>query len=131
MRCEDSDRQIPINQEQGESTMSNLDTLAEQFERLLEGVSGKYSLAEWRYAYEKVIYFGAMKILEDFPEIIVGPPPPPMESKKGPAPAHGGPATLGKPIHPVIAGQSPPYHPSSIGKLVCIVLGNCPEPTSS
>ena len=108
--------------------MSNLDTLAEQFEQLLEGVRGKYSLEEWRYAYQKIIYSGAMKILENFPEIIVGPAPMPMESKKGSGPTRGDPATLGKPLHPVIAGQTPPYHPSSISKLVCIVLGNCPEP---
>jgi hypothetical protein len=82
--------------------MSELDKLTEEFERLLEGVRGKHSLDEWRYAYRKVLYSGGMKILEQFPEIILGP------------------------VHPVSAGPPPPYHPSAINELLCIVLGNCP-----
>lgn len=83
--------------------MSELDTLTEQFERLLEGIRGKHSLDEWRHAYRKVIYSGAMKILEDFPEIIIGP------------------------VHPV-AAERPPYRPNAIGQIVCIALDNCPPP---
>jgi hypothetical protein len=84
--------------------MSDLDTLAEQFGRLLEGVRGEYSLEEWRHAYRKIIYSGGMKILQAFPEIIIGPP-------RG-----------------VAAGPPPPYHPSGIGEYLCVVLGNCPQP---
>jgi len=55
--------------------MSELDTLTEQFDRLLEGVRSQYTLEEWRYAYRKVLYSGAMKILKDFPVVIVGEQP--------------------------------------------------------
>jgi len=83
--------------------MSELDKLTEEFERLLEGVRGKHSLDKWRHAYRKIIYSGAMKILETFPEIIVGP------------------------VRGVAAGQKPPYHPS-VEPILCIVLGDCPPP---
>jgi hypothetical protein len=115
--------QIPqVNQEQGESTMSDLDTLTEQFERLLEGISTEYTLEEWRYAYREIIYAGAMKILEEFPEIVVGPAPstPPQQQQQ---------QQQGPGFHPAAPGQRPPYYPSSIFHLVCIALGNCPPPT--
>jgi len=115
--------------------MSELDTLTEQFERLLEGIRSKYTLEEWRYAYRKVIYSGAMKILEDFPEIIIGPPlQPSPRLQEQRAPTHGGGAPMGGPgPYPggqqppaiIIAGQRPPPYPSAIGELVCIALGNC------
>jgi hypothetical protein len=107
----------------------SLDTLTKEFERLLNDIRTKYSLEEWRYAYSKVIYSGAIKILEKFPGIIIGPAPFPLQSKEIAEPIRGNPTTIGGPLHPVtIAGQAPPFHPSAIGKLVCIVLGNCPEP---
>jgi hypothetical protein len=129
MHCEDSHRQIPLNQEQGESTMSELDTLTEQFERLLDGIRTKHTLEEWRFAYRKIIYSGGMKILDDFPEIIVGqaPLPPRSEKKAVAAPTRGNPAGIRGPVTGVTYGQAPPFHPSSIGELVCIVLGTCPQ----
>src|SRR5258708_40208930 len=101
--------------------MSELDTLPEQFDRLLEGIRGKYTLEEWRYAYRKVIYSGAKKLLNDFPVIIVGPAPLPVRSGKGPAPAG---ATTGPGAYPVIAGEQPPYRPNAVCELVCTVLGS-------
>lgn len=111
--------------------MSELDTLTEQFDRLLDGIRSKHTLEEWRFAFRKIIYSSAMKILNDVPEIIVGPAPMPLRSeKKGSAsPTRGNPAGLGGPLHGVIAGQAPPFHPSAINELVCIVLGNCPQQT--
>jgi len=109
--------------------MSELDTLTEQFERLLEGVRGKYTLEEWRYAYRKVIYSGAKKLLDDFPVIVIGPPPlPPHLQEQQAAPAGGGGAGRGPqpgPQPPVnTAGQQPPYRPSVVCELVCIVVGS-------
>jgi hypothetical protein len=109
----------------------SLDTLTKEFKRLLDGIRTKYSLEEWRYAYSKVIYSGAIEILHKFPEIIIGPAPLaplPLRSEKRADPILGNPGPMGAPLHPVIDGQAPPFHPSAIGKLVCIVLGNCPEP---
>lgn len=108
--------------------MSELDTLPEQFDRLLEGVRGKYTLEEWRYAYRKVIYSGAMRILKDFPEIIVGPPPAPFpEQQQQQRPTVGrGPHGGGDPPPPYFtAGQQPPYRPNAIHELLCIALGTC------
>jgi hypothetical protein len=83
--------------------MSELDNLTAEIERLLKDVHGNYSLDEWRYAYRKIVRSGGMKILEVFPEIILGP------------------------VYSVGAGQPPPYRPSTaINELLCIVLGNCP-----
>jgi hypothetical protein len=98
--------------------MSDLDTLTEQFERLLEGIGTEYTLEEWRYAYREIIYAGAMKILEEFPEIVVGPAPSTLpQQQQGPG------------FHPAAPGQRPPYYPSGIFHLVCIALGNCPPQT--
>lgn len=109
--------------------MSDLDALTEQFQRLLDGIRDKHTLEEWRFAYRKIIYAGAIKILDDFPEIIIGPAPLPVRSEKKGGPTRGNPVTLGPPGHPVgIAGQAPPFHPSAIGELLCVVLGTCPQP---
>jgi hypothetical protein len=110
--------------------MSELDTLANQLEALLEGVKTKFTLAEWRYASRKVIYSMGLEILEKFPDIVIGQPPIPQ---KGPPQAMrmsspGGPAASGDPgVHPIIDDQQPPYRPSAVGTLVCLVLGDCPE----
>ncbi|MEO7205196.1 MAG: hypothetical protein ABI356_10340 [Steroidobacteraceae bacterium] len=113
--------------------MSELDSLPEQFERILEGIRTNYPLEEWRYAYRKVIYAGAMRILKDFPEIIVGPPPalPQVQEQRGPT--YGGGAQIGGGHNPppkFIDGQKPPYRPSAIIELVCIASGNCPPAQS-
>jgi hypothetical protein len=121
--------QIPqVNQEQGESTMSELDAKTQQIEQLFAGI-GASDLEEWRYAYRKIIYAGAMKILRDHPEIIIGSPPDPsseqqQQQQQQQRPASGG-AALGNPgRNPVIDGQPPPYRPSAVCHLVCIVLGD-------
>jgi hypothetical protein len=111
--------------------MSDLDALTEQFQRLLDGIRDKHTLEEWRFAYRKIVYSGAMKILDDFPELIVGPPPRARQSKKAAGPTRSEPTTIAGPGHPVvIAGQPPPYHPSAIGELLCVVLGTCPHQTT-
>jgi hypothetical protein len=111
--------------------MSDLDALTEQFQRLLDGIRDKHTLEEWRFAYRKIVYAGAMKILHDFPELIVGPVPLARQSKKAAGPTRGEPTTIAGPGHPVvIAGQPPPYHPSAIGELLCVVLGTCPHQTT-
>lgn len=112
--------------------MSELDALTEQVDRLLENIRTKYSLEEWRYAFREIIFSGAMKILDEFPEIIIGPRPesptqPQQQQQQGPT--HGGGSVIGKGPHPLPDGQRPPYYPSGIGQLVCIVLGNCPQPS--
>jgi hypothetical protein len=113
--------------------MADLDALTNQFAKLLGSTENEYTLAEWRYAYRKVIYSMGLRVLMDFPEIIVGPPPSSVGStplmEKGPpgdSPGFGG----GNPgSHPIIAGQQPPYRPSAIGTLVCLVLGDCQQQT--
>jgi hypothetical protein len=108
--------------------MSELDTLTEQFERLLEGVRSQYTLEEWRYAYRKVLYSGAIRILKDFPVIFVGTSSPKLQED----PVFSGGVPIGGqgPLPPPksIAGERPPYRPSAINQLVCIALGNCPPP---
>jgi hypothetical protein len=100
--------------------MSALDTLPEQFDRLLEGIGTEYSLEELRYAFRKVLYSGAMKLYRDYPEIIVGPPPPrppPAQQPQQPQQLQGG-------RGPHIDGQLPPYRPNAICEWVCTALGH-------
>jgi hypothetical protein len=108
--------------------MSELDSLTDQFERNLKDIQAKYPLEDWRYAMRKIIYFGTMRILQEFPEIAIGPPPKAQDQH---GLAHGG-AQAGGPKPPtnVIYGQKPPYRPSAIGELVCIAVGSCPPPQS-
>jgi hypothetical protein len=106
--------------------MSALDTLPEQFDRLLEGIGTEYSLEELRFAFRKVLYSGAMKLYRDHPEIIVGPPPPPprpaqpqqqQQPQQQPQQQRGG-------RGPHSDGQLPPYRPNAICEWVCTALGN-------
>jgi hypothetical protein len=111
--------------------MSELDTLAKQFEQLLEGIRDKHSLEEWRYAYRKVIYSGALKIFEVHPEVIIGPSPATLElqARGGPGPGDGPRNVGGNPPPYTILGERPPYRPSAvILQAACIALGNCPPP---
>jgi hypothetical protein len=109
--------------------MSEFDSKTDQMQQLFQGIGGEYSLEESRYAFRKLIYFGAMKLLRDFPEIVIGPEP--MQADQGRAGGHpegSGSAFAGGHgvLHPVDAGQPPPFRPSDIGRLLCIALGNCP-----
>ena len=100
--------------------MSELDTLTQEFDRLLDGIRTDASLEEWQYAYRKIIFSGAMKLLENFPEIIIGPPPSP------PPPGEEQGSNLRAGAHPITDGQPPPYRPSTICQLVCIVVNGNP-----
>jgi hypothetical protein len=117
--------QIPqANQEQGESTMSELDIGAEQIAQLFGRIGGK-NLEESRYAYRKILYAGAMKILRDFPEIVIGPPPDPSpQQQQQEHPVFGGGAGGNPGRGPGIAGEKPPYRPSAVCQLVCIASGD-------
>jgi hypothetical protein len=109
----------------------DLDAVTKEIERLLESVPpNKYSLEERRYALRNVVYKGAMKILEDFPDIIVGQEPRSRHaSKKRGGPVRGEPDAIGIPVYPVAEGQRPPYFPSGIHWLLCLSLGTCPQQT--
>jgi hypothetical protein len=124
--------QIPqVNQEQGESIMTELDKLTEQFDGLLNGIREKYSLEEWRYAYRKVIYSGAMKIFKEFPVVIIGPPPPPPQQEQKGGAVGSGPEFMRNPPPITVLGERPPYRPScTILLAACIALGNCPPPST-
>ena len=87
--------------------MSADDQLIESLEKLLDRVPKNYGLAEWRHLIRQVVYTVSMRILRTFPEIIVGPP---SRSKS--------------------AGPQPPYHPN-VGRLLCIVTGDCPPPPTT
>jgi hypothetical protein len=113
--------------------MSELDTQTKQIDQYFEGIGAK-NLEELRYAYRIVIYSGAMKILRDFPDIIVGPPPAPSSEKqqqqqqqREPGQGGGGGGVRPPPVYS--DSTKPPYRPSAILRLACIALGNCPEPT--
>jgi hypothetical protein len=108
--------------------MSELDTLVDQFDGLLNGIRTKYSLEEWRYAYRKIIYSGAVKILREHPEIVIGPrPAPPRQLPEDPIQEGGGTGKGWQPPPPFIDSTKPPYRPSAICELACcIALGTCP-----
>jgi hypothetical protein len=112
--------------------MSTLDELTAEFDRLLATIPrGDNSLDDWRYAYRKIVYSGAKRILSDFPDLITGPRPLPRQFEQGPGshPGGGGAAFGGGVVHPVAEGQPPPYRPSAVNQLLCLVLGTCPQQT--
>jgi hypothetical protein len=109
----------------------DLDAVTKEIVRLLESIPAeKYSLEERRHAFRRVVYKGAMKILEDFPVIIVGPPPGRPRAEEEQLPTNENAAFFGGPRHPRTDGERPPYHPSGINWLLCQSLGTCPQQTS-
>jgi hypothetical protein len=87
--------------------MSAEDNFIGGLENLLEKVPKNYGLKEWRHLIRLVVYTVCMRVLRTFPEIIVGPP---RDVQAG--------------------GPTPPPHPN-VGRLLCIVTGDCPPPPST
>lgn len=51
------------------------DTFVQEFERLLERIPKDISFRQLQYDYRQVGVLMGMKVLEKFPEVLVGPPP--------------------------------------------------------
>jgi hypothetical protein len=51
------------------------DTFVQEFERLLERIPNDISFRQLQYDYRQVGFLMGMKVLEKFPEVLVGPPP--------------------------------------------------------
>jgi hypothetical protein len=51
------------------------DTFVQEFERLLERIPKEISFRQLQYDYRQVAFLMGMKVLEKFPEVLVGPPP--------------------------------------------------------
>jgi hypothetical protein len=51
------------------------DTFVQEFERLLEKIPKDMSFRQLQYDYRQVAFLMGMKVLEKFPEVLVGPPP--------------------------------------------------------
>lgn len=51
------------------------DTFVQEFERLLERIPKDISFRQLQYDYRQVGFLMGMKVLEKFPEVLVGPPP--------------------------------------------------------
>jgi hypothetical protein len=112
--------------------MSADDDLIGGLETLLDRVPSNYGVEEWRYLLRRVVYTVSMRVLETFPDIVVGPPPGhspgPMPMMKGGAPQ---PASVGGPPRMVQAGGPiPPYRPN-VGLLLCIATGDCQPPPAT
>jgi hypothetical protein len=104
--------------------MPKHDAFIAEFEKLLGKIPEHYSLEQWQYAYRNVVYSMGLKILERFPEAIVGPDPatnavkPPQPPQMRVLSAGGPPPAL-----PAGAGGSTGGHrPNVVCKLVCAVL---------
>ncbi len=105
--------------------MSKHDAFIAEFEKLLGTIPEHYTLAQWQYAYRNVVYSMGLRILERFPEAVVGPeptarpempppPPPQMMALSGGAPPGALPAGSG--------GSTGGKHPNLVCRLVCTVL---------
>lgn len=109
--------------------MSADDDLIGGLETLLDRVPSSYGVEEWRYLVRRVVYTVSMRVLETFPDIVVGPPPGhspgPMPMMKGGAPQ---PASVGGPPRMVQAGGPQPPGRPNVAKLLCIVTNDCDVP---
>jgi hypothetical protein len=104
--------------------MSTSDPFVQEFERLLEKIPADISFRQLRFAYRQVAFLMGMKILEKFPEVLIGPPPSPHGdapraersggSAPGPAPDPGAVAAGGPTIGP---------YPHELCRIVCTLMG--------
>jgi hypothetical protein len=66
--------------------MSNREVFTEKFRQLLREIPDNYSLQEWQFLYRQVIFSMGMRILERFPNDVVGPDP--FSGAPAPPPVH-------------------------------------------
>jgi hypothetical protein len=103
--------------------MPKHDAFIEEFEKLLGKIPEHYSLSQWQYAYRSVLYSMGLKILEHFPEAVVGPDP---SAKPETSPQHaemmmlsGGPPG----VTPAgSGGTSGGHRPNILCQLTCTIL---------
>jgi hypothetical protein len=103
--------------------MSTDDVFVQEFQRLLQSIPNDISFRQLQYNYRQVAFLMGMKVLEKFPEILIGPRPGSLEAERmsegsvgfHPAPPPRGAAGLGP-------GQSPGPYPHGLCPLICIIL---------
>ena len=96
--------------------MAERNDFIEDFKRLLDRIPDTHSLPQWQFAYRQVIYSMGLKILENFPEDVVGPDP-----TEPVAAAHNSTITSGGVSSAHSGGLG--GHPNTVCKLACAVLG--------
>ena len=100
--------------------MTTRDSFVQEFERLLERIPNDISLQQFQYDYRQVALLMGMKVLDQFPEVMIGPPPPPYVpgapmSGGGPGPGPTpprGPALPRGPAPPPGAGPHLGHNPA-------------------
>jgi hypothetical protein len=103
--------------------MSNREVFTEKFRQLLREIPDNYSLQEWQFLYRQVIFSMGMRILERFPNDVVGPDP----FSGAPAPPPGPLPIRGQPDGGGSRGGG--YQPGLAG-LVGVILGIQPPPVT-
>jgi hypothetical protein len=103
--------------------MPKHDAFIEDFEKLLAKIPEHYSLAQWQYAYRNVLYSMGLKILENFPQAVVGPDP---SAKQGTPPEHAEMMMLGGGPPGAIpagsGGSTGGHRPNILCQLTCTIL---------
>jgi hypothetical protein len=97
--------------------MPHHDTFTKDFDKLLAIIPDDFTLAQWQFAYRSVVYSMGMKILERFPEAVIGSRP-----HVQPAPHVEMMTTGGAQIPAAAGGPGGGGHPHTICTLVCLVV---------
>jgi hypothetical protein len=105
--------------------MSSSDIFVNEFERLLERIPKDTSFRQLQYNYRQFAFLMGMKILQNFPEVLIGPaPPPPGDEPSGAENLAGGNIPIRNPPRGGGNAGGPtigPY-PHELCKIVCAIL---------
>ena len=102
--------------------MSTSEIFIEEFERLLERIPKDISFRQLQYDYRQVAFLMGMKVLERFPEVLVGRSPSQLKNEPAPGPGIGGhPVT---PIQGAGPGQGLGPYPHELCTFTCVILSS-------
>jgi hypothetical protein len=112
--------------------MATSDTFVQEFKRLLEKIPKDISLQQLQYDYRQVALLMGMKVLDQFPEVLIGPPPSPYGDAPSAAMSGGGQAPRPAPPRGPAPhlGESPaggPWIgpiPHELCRLVCTLMSD-------
>lgn len=77
--------------------MTNSDAFVQEFKRLLEAIPNDISLRQLQYDYREIALLMGIKVLDLFPQVMIGLPPSPHREAPGTEMSRGGPAPDSEP----------------------------------
>lgn len=109
--------------------MYSRDAFVKEFEELLTKIPKEISFRQLQFDYRQVAFLMGLKLMERYPEIIVGKEPCPDQPMAFRMSGTGGQPTPGLPVHPVQEGGGSggpnigPY-PHELCRMVCTLINS-------